>query len=218
MPRRRRTSLFEDLFQFASILPWWIGIGLAVIFFLALHYLSIGEVPRATDASAIGSAMGFMVLKTFALTGKFLFPAIFIFGAVASVVSKFKSKTPTIIEPRAQEAPEWSGSGSLSLARDSDVMDRYQPTGERKPPERRAPGWTVELLNAIDWKRFEEVCAEYFRICGFESDTQPRGPDGGIDIRLFAKNDRSTVENIVQRKQRRRRTIGPKPRRELLGS
>jgi restriction system protein len=71
-------------------------------------------------------------------------------------------------------------------------------------------------MRAIDWKRFEEVCAEYFRVCGFHASTQSHGPDGGIDIKLYAPNDQRQIVNIVQCKQWSSQ-VGPKLMRELLG-
>jgi restriction system protein len=88
-----------------------------------------------------------------------------------------------------------------------------QPTGSAAP---RADQWSPELLRMIDWKRFEEVCAEYFRLCGFHATTQSSGPDGGIDVRLYAPNEHSKIVNIVQCKQWRK-PVGPKAMREFLG-
>jgi restriction system protein len=80
----------------------------------------------------------------------------------------------------------------------------------------RPDKWTLDLLRSIDWKRFEELCAEYFRICGFRATTQSHGPDGGIDIKLYAPNQPDKVVNVVQCKQWSR-MVGPKAIRELLG-
>ena len=68
----------------------------------------------------------------------------------------------------------------------------------------------------IDWKRFEELCANYFRVLGFHAVTQSHGPDGGIDITLFSTEDPMHVGSLVQCKQWSR-PVGPKHLRELLG-
>ena len=80
----------------------------------------------------------------------------------------------------------------------------------------RPDAWSIELLRTIDWKRFEEVCAEYFRLCGFHATTQSHGPDGGIDIKLHTLIDTTRIVSIVQCK-RWNKMVGPKPLRELLG-
>lgn len=50
---------------------------------------------------------------------------------------------------------------------------------------RRPTCWSLELLQDIEWKRFEELCAAYCREMGWRAETRAYGPDGGIDIRLY---------------------------------
>jgi len=47
MARRKRTSLLEDLYQISAAVPWWAGVLLALLSYAALHWLSLGEVPKA---------------------------------------------------------------------------------------------------------------------------------------------------------------------------
>ena len=75
---------------------------------------------------------------------------------------------------------------------------------------------SMKLLRAMDWKLLEEVCAEYFRMIGFHAVTQTHGPDGGVDITLYSKDDHNQIYAIVQCKQRSN-PMGPKAMRELLG-
>lgn len=90
------------------------------------------------------------------------------------------------------------------------------------PPESRsAPGdrpteWSLQLLRKLEWKRFEEVCAAYFRETGLRAESLPFGADGGVDIRLF--EGRATKPHvIVQCKAWTSRDVGVAPVRELFG-
>lgn len=47
------------------------------------------------------------------------------------------------------------------------------------------PNWTIALLQEMDWKRFEDLCCEYFSIIGFKSVQTGLGADGGVDIYLY---------------------------------
>lgn len=38
----------------------------------------------------------------------------------------------------------------------------------------------------MEWKRFELLCAEYFRCLGKRVETVTQGADGGIDARIFS--------------------------------
>lgn len=83
-------------------------------------------------------------------------------------------------------------------------------------PERPSV-WTREVIDGIEWKRFEDVCCKFYRIKGIRAETTALGADGGVDIRLFqddASPDRCTA--IVQCKAWNQ-AVGVKPIRELRG-
>lgn len=73
-----------------------------------------------------------------------------------------------------------------------------------------------DLLKALDWKRFELVCAGYFEELGFRAETVSGGPDGGVDVHLFKKDSRHPAI-IVQCKAWRTGAVGVAIVRELLG-
>ncbi|MDB5802330.1 MAG: endonuclease [Rhodocyclales bacterium] len=105
-------------------------------------------------------------------------------------------------------------------------------TPTRLPDEARAAdtdiasAWSLELIQSIEWRRFEDLCAEFYREKGIHCETTPLGPDGGIDIRLFQGEGESgnsgvgadgRTTAIVQCKAWGDRLVGVKPVRELLG-
>ena len=45
--------------------------------------------------------------------------------------------------------------------------------------------WSVDLLNELEWKRFEEVVSEYYRLLGYRSEVTRMGADGGVDVILY---------------------------------
>jgi len=67
---------------------------------------------------------------------------------------------------------------------------------------------------ALEWKRFEEVVAAYFRHKGFTCKTIRLGADGGIDATIY-EGDKKVA--VVQCKAWNSRQVGVKPVRELLG-
>jgi restriction system protein len=76
--------------------------------------------------------------------------------------------------------------------------------------------WTPELLFLLEWKRFEELCAWYFEALGFRSTLAAAGPDGGIDIHVYAgESEKPGI--IVQCKAWRSYRVGVKEIRELFG-
>jgi len=75
--------------------------------------------------------------------------------------------------------------------------------------------WSLELLKQLEWKRFEEVTAEYYRIQAFDAKTTRIGADGGIDI-VLRKDGLDKPIAVVQCKAHKN-NIGIKPIRELYG-
>lgn len=85
-----------------------------------------------------------------------------------------------------------------------------------KQPESKPSDWSLALLKQIEWKRFEELCAAYFRELGLRVETIRCGPDGGVDAKLF-RGDATEPETILQCKAWNARSVGVKPVRELFG-
>lgn len=83
-------------------------------------------------------------------------------------------------------------------------------------PSPKPTEWSIELLRQIEWKRFEELTAAYFREKTFRTETLRAGADGGIDVKLFIK-DKTEPFAIVQCKAWNSQKVGVKPVRELLG-
>jgi restriction system protein len=110
---------------------------------------------------------------------------------------------------------------AVSIIGGSTRSERSLPAGEPPKDEKREPvlgtdRWSPELLQALEWKRFEFVCAAYFETLGFRSNVAREGPDGGIDIHLYAGAS-SKPDIIVQCKAWKSHMVGVKEMRELLG-
>ncbi len=76
--------------------------------------------------------------------------------------------------------------------------------------------WSLNLLQALEWHRFELVCTGYFEALGFRAKLTKFGPDGGVDIHLYAEGqDRPAI--AVQCKAWKSEPIGVNLVRELYG-
>jgi len=87
MSRRSKSSLIEDLYNIASFLPWWLSISMAIGFYFYLDSLAVMSLidPKNPMAHVTGSLTYY-----FAYWGRYLLPAIFISGALASLLAKAK--------------------------------------------------------------------------------------------------------------------------------
>lgn len=77
--------------------------------------------------------------------------------------------------------------------------------------------WTLDLLNQIEWRRFEELCTRMFEHKGFTCKTQSHGSDEGIDIHLYFGKDKLTLDRIVQCKAWKKK-VGVEPVRAFFGT
>lgn len=51
--------------------------------------------------------------------------------------------------------------------------------------------WNLELLKAIEWKRYEDVCKEYLKLRHCDANTTCIGADGGIDIKIVNSENKT---------------------------
>jgi restriction system protein len=75
--------------------------------------------------------------------------------------------------------------------------------------------WTLATLRALDWKRFELLCAQYYEAAGFRCEVLRCGADGGIDMKLF-KTDLNAPLAVVHCKSWNVYSLGVRELRELL--
>lgn len=72
-----------------------------------------------------------------------------------------------------------------------------------------------ELLEIIEWRRFEELVAEYYRLMGFVVEMNSFGPDGGIDVKV---KDMIRGDVIAIQCKSWKSMVGVKVVRELFGA
>jgi restriction system protein len=122
---------------------------------------------------------------------------------------------PVVLESLRELERRTSSPSDIGTTRWTGAMD----SGEARPFHREAldtSRWSLELLRALEWKRFELVCAAYFEALGFRARTTRAGADGGVDIHIYADGD-SNPAMIVQCKAWNAYKVGIKPIRELFG-
>lgn len=216
MGRKRRSSPLEDLFEIAALLPWWVGVLLAAAAYFGFHMIAVSPPPPTTPGH-ISSFAGHTLWEGLATALQYVVPLILLGGAGASAIRRrMRAGRTSDLESAASAATAGTAprAAPAKSAGGEDLYELWKASPGAEVP--RADKWSLALLRAIDWKRFEEVCAEYFRVCGFHATTKSHGPDGGVDVILYAHQDKSKVVNVVQCKQWKRQ-VGPKLLRELLG-
>ena len=84
MSRHRKTSLAEDLLEIVSRMPWWVGVALALVSYLALHRFAAPHVTAAAQPGQVEAMVIQTLWRTLASVGQYILPLICLAGAGVS--------------------------------------------------------------------------------------------------------------------------------------
>ena len=84
MARRKKTSPAEDMIDLVALLPWYMGVVLAVAGYLVLHRAAIAPMTASLKPGDVGAAMTGAVWRGLAGVGQYVLPGICLAGAVVS--------------------------------------------------------------------------------------------------------------------------------------
>lgn len=186
-------------------LPWWVSVifGVAALFALKVF------MPAAAAKNPLLGPLTIMI-SNFA----WLIAGIFFFLAALSFARE-KIQARKAVPAALVPSPDSNQGRQEPMVGGDPIYDAWR-AGRQSTAREKPAGWSVDLLQALEWKRFEDVCQKFYQAKGIKSDTTPLGPDGGIDIRLF-QDDSGKPSGIVQCKAWGDKNVGVKPVRELLG-
>ena len=210
---KSKNSFFEDVVTISAKLPWWLGVSLAVIVYLILHQVAIMSISPATKVAQFGWSAGQTIIKVLATLGQYLLPLALIVGSILSLFSQRRvaySTTETVVgKPTTDRVePKFGGLDS--------VWDEFSRGGNSVEPEKNPNRWSRGFLESVEWKRFEDLAAEFYREKGISCETTTLGADGGIDLKLY-QDDSGKPTALVQCKAWGQRKVGVKAIRELRG-
>lgn len=90
---RRKTGLIEDILTITAVLPWWIGIILAATAYVVLHHYASLDVPKTNvELGQVGHMVIDQAGKSLAYYGQYIFPILFLTGALVSFLRRSKRK------------------------------------------------------------------------------------------------------------------------------
>jgi len=90
LPRRSDTSFLHDLFEIAALLPWWVGVALAIVVYAALHHFAAIQVPNDVALGQVSQTLVRQAVRMIASIGQYVLPLPFLAGAIASVFRRRK--------------------------------------------------------------------------------------------------------------------------------
>lgn len=137
-----------------------------------------------------------------------------IFGLMALVKLILHNQT------ESQSKPSWTAPRNTSLSfsktASNDPIIGSLGNSQTLPIPQPQTTWTLQLIQEIEWKKFEELSTAYYHEKGIKAEATPLGADGGIDIKLY-QDDSGNPTSIVQCKAWANKQVGVKEIREFLG-
>lgn len=108
MPDKRKLSPAEAIIDIASLLPWWLCIGLGAVSYFALHAYAASPNAPIVPGHAASSVVP-IFLKGLATAGQYILPILLGFAALLSFIKRVKSGSQqagvtTSISPKATSA------------------------------------------------------------------------------------------------------------------
>lgn len=204
MARKRKQSGFEEVLRLN-----WQGVlafaGLAAAVAIAIPYFA-GTNPVLKPVASMFAQLAWLI--SFGLI---------VLALAKLLYARLRSRKPSaaasarVYAPKADGMEERHESYGLSKLMDEPVHGVLSLPQQSKPPR-----WSVDLLRELEWKRFELVCNAYYEKRGFRVECIARGPDGGIDAKLYFGQIKEPV-GLIQCKAWNEKMVGVKPVRELLG-
>lgn len=221
MSRMGKRSGIEDVMEYTARLPWWVGVLLAIAAYFVMRWLAIPESPVAGSTRQPAAVVGTSVARGLASAGQYLLPFLFLVGAGISAYRGITHKGDDVVSKGEVEGPRYVVTPATPGETPNPERDLYPEWRKAAQADLESKNvdtskWSLELLNALEWKRFENLCAAYFEELGFRAKTVRAGPDGGVDIHLYAEGD-SHPGMIVQCKAWRTKMVGVSLIRELFG-
>lgn len=222
MGRRKKELPLLDVLVNA---PWWMSVILAVGVFVVLYWIA-PPILAGNPFLVVVAAM----LRTFAWLPAVLLCVVALLSAIRerqqrrAENARFGHSPGLTVEaaqsqrPVRRKASVHAGTESMKAGPVPARRSESAPTAEwgRMQSVQEVSGWSVEVLEQLEWKRFELLCVWYYELMGFTVKTVPHGADGGIDATLY-KDGLDAPVAVVQCKAWRT-AVKVEPVRALGGS
>lgn len=91
MGRRNSGGALDDLFELTALCPWWVGIGLAVVSYVLLHWYATIPIEPVSQPAQTGGVSS-VIYKGLATGLQYILPMIFVSAAIVSAIKRATRK------------------------------------------------------------------------------------------------------------------------------
>lgn len=109
MARRKKTSPLEDWMDSVAMLPWWVGVLLALVSYIFLHAFSAPPKVISFKPADMSGLMTGTVVSGVAMVAQFIVPLVCLFGALGSFVKRKRRESLVINVAQAKSTDALEG-------------------------------------------------------------------------------------------------------------
>lgn len=109
MARRKKTSPLDDMLGLVEMLPWWMGVALALVSYVFLHQLAKPTPMQSLPPGQIAGVIVGSVITILAFAGQFIVPVICLLGALGSFMGRRRrqSLVAQVSQSKSADALDW---------------------------------------------------------------------------------------------------------------
>ncbi len=187
---KRTTS--KARFELRQLISWPAMLAYGVASFAVLNWVIPGLLqgkPSSVAFVPVLQALGIVIGAVFGVIG--------LLGLVAALKerSELQSMEPAEPEPPApppKRAPEPPPTAT-SPKRELSAIEWDKTVVVPHPSVARPTAWGRDVIDRMEWRRFELVVEAFFKARGYRADVLSRGPDGAIQAKLVRASDQALI-------------------------
>ncbi|MGK0473643.1 MAG: restriction system protein [Candidatus Azotimanducaceae bacterium] len=157
---RRKNSSLKIIMELTTMLPWWVGICLAVLAYFILHYVADLQLTPAVGLEVFGTSFVKQLAVSMAGVVQYVLPVIFIFGTIGSLVQKQKKDS---LYGRLKQKPELQTLNDMNWQQFELLVGKYFETKGYNVRQLAQPGpdGGVDLVAIKDGERYLVQCKQW---------------------------------------------------------
>ncbi len=188
---RMKTSSFSARFGWRQLISWPAMLVYGVASFVLLNSV----VPALLGSRPAGAAF-VPVLQALAIVIGVIFIGIGAVGFWSARKEAALDREPVAApEPPPappKRAPEPSVT-STTPKRELDAIEWDKTMVVPHPTAVRPAAWARDVIDRMEWRRFELVVEAFFKVRGYRTEIMSRGPDGSCEAKLVRASDQALI-------------------------
>lgn len=199
---RKKSSTVDDFVEIVASLPWWVGVGLALFFYVLLHALARPHIAAPTNTGQISAFATRTLFASLAAIGQYFVPFLCLLGSLVSFMRRRQREDLVQRTASARGADALNGMswqefellvGEAFRLQGYQVVERGGPAPDGGVDIELRKGNELFLVQCKQWKAYQ---VSVLTVREFYGVMAKRGAAGGFVVTsgAFTEDARTFVE------------------------